>query len=258
MKIGHFVHKNKKFYGLIEENIVYEINGNIYTEFERNNNKYELDDLKYLPPTSPSKIVAVGLNYKDHAAELKMNIPDEPVIFLKPSTTVIAHNENIIYPSISGRVDYEAELAVVIKKEMYKVKKDEASKYILGYTCANDVTARDLQKKDGQWTRAKSFNTFCPLGPWIYIPLPKDNFDPHNLKIQTKVNGSIKQNSNTSNLIFKIEYLLEFISSIMPLFPGDIVITGTPKGIGPILPGDKIEVIIESIGKLQNFCISEK
>lgn len=257
MKIGCFLYNNKKFYGIIENDIVYEITGNIYTDFERTATKYKIKDLKFLPPTTPTKIVAVGLNYRDHAEELNMRIPEDPVIFLKPATTIIAHKENIIYPSISNRVDYEAELGIIIKKEMYKITKIEATNYILGYTCANDVTARDLQKKDGQWTRAKSFNTFCPVGPWIFIPDEQEDFDPHNLKIQSKLNNEIRQNSSTSNLIFKIEHLLEFISNIMPLFPGDIVITGTPKGVGPISPGDKIEIIIEKIGRLTNFCISE-
>ncbi len=257
MKVGYFLYNNKKFYGIVEDNIVYEITGDIYRKFEKTDTKYIIDNLKFLPPANPTKIVAVGLNYKDHAKELKMKIPDEPVIFLKPPTTIIAHKENIIYPSISKRVDYEAELGIVIKKEMYKIEQNKAFDYILGYICANDVTARDLQKKDGQWTRAKSFNTFCPIGPWIFIPDKQEDFDPHNLKIQSKVNNEIRQDSSTSNLIFKIDCLLEFISNIMPLFPGDIIITGTPKGVGPILPGDKIEIIIEKIGSLTNFCISE-
>ncbi|WP_456419915.1 fumarylacetoacetate hydrolase family protein [Methanocaldococcus infernus] len=196
----------------------------------------------------PTKIVCVGLNYIDHAKELNMEIPDEPVIFLKPTSSIIYHEDSIIIPKCSKRVDYEVELAYIIKKKAKDVKKEEAEDYILGYTILNDVTARDLQKKDGQWTRAKSFDTFCPIGPKIV-----DNIEPMNLKIECRVNGEVKQRSNTKNMIFDVYELLEFISSIMTLYPGDIISTGTPPGVGPLKRGDVVECEIEKIGILRNF-----
>jgi len=255
MRIGHFLYKNNKIYGLVEGERVYIIEGNIFSNFKITKNSFNINEAKFLPVVYPSKIIAVGLNYKDHAKELNMQIPDEPIIFLKPPTSVIGHLENIKYPEMSKRVDFEAELGIIIKEKIYKVKEKEASDYILGYTCANDVTARDLQKKDGQWTRAKSFDTFCPIGPFIYIPEKNENFDPHNLKIQTFVNDKIKQDSNTSNLIFRIEKLINFISNVMTLYEGDVIITGTPPGIDSVLPGDRIDIVIEKIGKLTNFVV---
>ena len=186
----------------------------------------------------PTKIIAVGLNYIDHAKELKMPIPDEPIIFLKPPTAVISHKDKIIYPKVVKQLDYEAELAVVMKDK----------KHILGYTCANDVTARDLQRKDVQWTRSKSFDTFCPLGPRVV-----KNVDPNNLEIKLYLNGKLKQSSHTSNMIFRVEELVSFISKIMTLCPGDVILTGTPPGVGPMKIGDVVEVEIEGIGKLTNF-----
>jgi len=196
----------------------------------------------------PSKIVCVGLNYIDHAKELDMKIPDEPIIFLKPSSAVIFNNEKIKYPKMSKQVDYEAELAVVIGKKCKNVSEKNSKKYILGYTCLNDVTARDLQKKDGQWTRAKSFDTFCPLGPRIV-----SGINPNNLRIELFLNGKLEQSSNTRNLIFKIPELVSFVSKIMTLEKYDVIATGTPVGVGPVKIGDKIEVKIEKIGTLTNY-----
>lgn len=198
----------------------------------------------------PSKIIAVGLNYIDHAKELKMNPPPEPIIFLKPSSAVIWNNRKIKYPKMSQQVDYEAELAIVMGKKCKNVSQKNAKKYILGYTCLNDVTARDLQKKDGQWTRAKSFDTFCPIGPHIV-----SGIDPDNLRIELFLNGKLKQSSNTKNLIFKTEKLVSFISEIMTLEKYDVIATGTPSGIGPVKSGDKVEVKIEKIGILINYVI---
>jgi 2-keto-4-pentenoate hydratase/2-oxohepta-3-ene-1,7-dioic acid hydratase in catechol pathway len=185
----------------------------------------------------PSKIVCVGLNYRDHAVELKMPIPTYPIIFLKPPSSVIFHQDPIKYPSMSHEVHYEGELAVVMRSK----------NQILGYTCANDVTARDLQNKDGQWTRAKSFDTFCALGPEI---VPLDN--PDNLDIRTLLNGEVKQSSNTSNMIFKVDQLIAFISQIMTLEPEDVILTGTPAGVGPMQKGDQVIVEIEGIGRIIN------
>ena len=195
----------------------------------------------------PSKIVCVGLNYRDHAEELKMEIPEHPILFLKPPSSLIFHEEAIVYPFQTQELHYEAELAVVIKNRIKNISEEEAPKHILGFTCANDVTARDLQRIDGQWTRAKSFDTFCPLGPKIVSDL-----DPGNLEIKLYLNGEVKQRSNTSNMIFAVNYLISFISQIMTLEPEDVILTGTPPGVGPMKIGDVVEVEIEGIGRLKN------
>ncbi|MDM7911935.1 MAG: fumarylacetoacetate hydrolase family protein, partial [Methanotrichaceae archaeon] len=205
-----------------------------------------LDDVELLAPCQPSKIICVGLNYMSHATEFKMPIPEEPILFIKPPSAVLSPGGEIIYPQSSRQVDYEGELGIVIGKRCKAVTADEAEKYILGYTCFNDVTARDLQKKDGQWTRAKSFDTFAPFGPWIA------KMDPSHVDIQTRVNGVIKQKSNTSDLIFSVPRLVEFISNVMTLEPGDVIATGTPSGVGPLQKGDVVEVEIEGIGVLKN------
>jgi 2-keto-4-pentenoate hydratase/2-oxohepta-3-ene-1,7-dioic acid hydratase in catechol pathway len=206
-----------------------------------------LSEARLLAPCEPSKIVAVGLNYRDHAEELNMKLPEDPLLFLKPSSSVIGPGDTIIMPRQSARVDYEAELAIVIGIEAKGVSEKDAGKFILGYTCLNDVTARDLQNKDGQWTRAKGFDTFCPLGPWIETEL-----DPFDLKIDLLLNGQSKQSSRTSNMIFNPFKLVEFISGVMTLFPGDVIATGTTSGIGPMCDGDTVEVRIESLGSLVN------
>jgi 2-keto-4-pentenoate hydratase/2-oxohepta-3-ene-1,7-dioic acid hydratase in catechol pathway len=178
---------------------------------------------------------------------LGLPIPDTPIIFLKPPTSVIGPDDSIRYPETSSRVDYEAELGIIIKDRAKDIRPEDASRHILGYTCANDVTARDLQKKDGQWTRAKSFDTFCPFGPWIETEL-----DPDDLLVESFLNGARRQSSRTSQLIFKTNHLVSFISQVMTLYPGDLIITGTPAGIGPMERGDEIEVRIEGIGSLKN------
>ena len=208
----------------------------------------EVEVKRLLAPTLPSKIVAVGLNYRDHAEELGLELPKEPILFMKPATSVIGPLDDIVYPSQSTRVDYEAELAVVIAKTCKDVKASYALEFILGYTCLNDVTARDLQVSDGQWTRAKSFDTFAPIGPWIET----DIGDPHALAITSHLNGECKQSSSTKNLIFTVFELIEFISGIMTLNKGDVIATGTPSGIGPMNPGDEIEIELEGIGVLKN------
>lgn len=203
-------------------------------------------------PFNPTKIVAIGLNYHDHARELSMALPELPLLFMKPSTSVIGHEENIIYPTLTEELHYEGELAIVIGKKARHVSKDDASQYVAGYTCANDVTARDLQRLDGQWTRSKSFDTFCPLGPVI-----ARDIDPTGLTIVTRVNGITKQLSNTNMMIFNVFDLITYISSIMTLLPGDVIVTGTPPGVGPLVPGDTVEVEIEGIGILKNYVQKE-
>lgn len=207
----------------------------------------KIEDVRLLAPVIPSKIVAIGLNYIDHAKEFNAAPPREPLIFLKPASAVIGHGGLIYYPTQSARVDYEAELAVVIKKRARNVSCIDAAEHIFGYTCLNDVTARDLQKTDGQWTRSKSFDTFCPIGPYVVTDI-----DVSSLKIESFLNGCVKQSSNTSKMIFDCERLVEFVSGIMTLEAGDVIATGTPGGIGPMKAGDEVEVRIENIGSLVN------
>ena len=206
-----------------------------------------LDEVTLLAPVEPQKVVCVGLNYALHIQEMKQSLSEDPVIFMKPHSSVIGPDAQIIYPKISQCVDYEAELAVIIGETIKDITEEEASKAIFGYTCANDVTARDLQKKDGQWTRGKSFDTFCPMGPWIVTDI-----DPSNLDIQLLLNGEVKQSSNTQHFINSIPKLVSFISQVMTLYPGDVVLTGTPEGVGPMKSGDEVIVKIQSIGELRN------
>lgn len=214
--------------------------------------KFDLGEIRLLHPVVPSKIVAIGLNYRDHAQEVGMKLPEEPLLFLKPSSSVIGPWDTIIIPPQSSRVDYEAELGVVIGKLARKVSSNQAGEFILGYTCLNDVTARDLQGKDGQWTRAKGFDTFCPIGPWI-----ETKVDPSDLGIELYLNGELRQGSRTSNLIFDPCQLVEFISGVMTLYPGDVIATGTTSGIGPMRSGDTVEVRIEAVGSLFNLVANE-
>jgi len=225
-----------------------EITGNSVASTE---GTYDLSELRVLSPTNPSKIICIGLNYFDHARELELEAPERPLLFLKPPSSVIGPKESIVYPASSAHVDYEGALAVIIGQRCRRVQDPE--KVILGYTCFNDITARDLQVLDGQWTRSKSYDTFAPLGPYIATDL-----DSLHLSIVTRVNGRIKQDSNVSNLIFDVNYLIKFISHIMTLEAGDIIATGTPAGVGPLKPGDTVEVTIQHIGTLMNNVISQQ
>ena len=196
---------------------------------------------------TPTKIVCVGRNYADHAKELGNEAPSEPIIFLKPPSALNSDGGTIVRPAISNRVDHEGELAIVIGKQAKNVTRENWRDYVLGFTCANDVTARDIQKKDVQFTRGKGFDTFCPIGPHIETEL-----DTSNLRVQVRVNGETRQDGNTSQMIFDCGFLLEFISSIMTLMPGDLILTGTPAGVGSLQSGDRVEVEIEGIGILRN------
>jgi len=240
-------------YGILDGKTVYEITPNFYGLFKKTGKKYPLSKIKLLPPCQPGKVVALGLNYLAHIKEMKASMPMQPVIFMKPPSSVIGPNDLIVYPVSSGRVEYEAELGIVIKKKAKNIPARKSPEYILGYTCVNDVTARDLQKIDGQWTRSKSFDTFCPIGPWI-----ADDIDPNDLRIETLVNGKVKQKANTDDLIFKIDEIVSFVSQVMTLNPGDVIATGTPPGVGPIVPGDKVEVKIQDIGTLTNKVIAQQ
>jgi 2-keto-4-pentenoate hydratase/2-oxohepta-3-ene-1,7-dioic acid hydratase in catechol pathway len=202
-----------------------------------------------LAPVRPSKIVCVGRNYRDHAAELGNEVPAEPLIFFKPPSSLLSPGGLVRRPTISGRVDHEGELGVVIGKKCHQLGPDEDVRpYILGYTCVNDVTARDLQSKDGQWTRAKGFDTFCPVGPLV-----TDEIDPWaGIGVETRVNGTVRQQGNTRDFIFPLDVVIRFISQVMTLVPGDLIPTGTPKGVGPVLAGETVEVIVDGVGTLRN------
>jgi 2-keto-4-pentenoate hydratase/2-oxohepta-3-ene-1,7-dioic acid hydratase in catechol pathway len=200
-----------------------------------------------LPPVVPGKIICVGRNYAEHAKELGNEAPSEPILFLKPPSALLAPEGTIVRPPISQRVDFEGELAIVIGRQARNVSRAGWRDYVRGFTCANDVTARDLQKKDVQFTRGKGFDTFCPLGPCIETEL-----DVSNLRVMTRVNGDVKQDGSTAQMMFPCDFLLEFISSIMTLMPDDVILTGTPSGVGPLAPGDTVEVEVEGIGVLRN------
>jgi len=209
--------------------------------------RFALPDVRLLAPILPSKVVAVGRNYAAHAKELGHDLPDKPLIFLKPSTSVIGHGDIIKLPPDSEQFEHEAELAIVVGKVAKDVSRADAHKYILGYTCANDVTARDQQRSDVQFTRAKGYDSFCPLGPWIDTTL-----DPSSVRVRALVNGETKQDGDTKDMIFDIATMLSFISHVMTLMPGDIILTGTPEGVSPIVDGDTVTVAIDGIGELTN------
>ncbi len=242
--IGRFKYENEIFSGVVRDKRVI-VDRGLYCD------TFMLSELEVLPPTQPSKIICVGLNYIDHAKELGMSIPENPLLFLKPPSAVTGHLGKIVYPDKTRHVEYEAELAVIIGKRCKNIRASDAGSVIMGYTCFNDVTARDLQKKDTQWTRSKSFDTFAPVGPYI----ADAGLDVGDLIIKTRVNGELRQESSTSNLIFDVPYLIEFISGIMTLECGDIIATGTPPGVGELFVGDEVEIEIENIGILKNFVV---
>lgn len=213
-----------------------------------------LTEAKLLPPVRPSKIICVGRNYREHAAELGNPVPEEPLLFFKPPSSLIATGENIRRPRLSQRTDYEGELAVVIARPCHKLPAGEDVRpYILGYTALNDFTARDLQKKDGQWTRAKGFDTFCPVGPVV-----SNELDPWaGVEVETRVNGQVRQHGNTTDFIFPLEVVIRYISDAMTLLPGDVIATGTPEGVGPVVAGATIEVSVAGVGTLRNTVVDD-
>lgn len=250
MKLVRFREGSTTLCGVLKGETIQVIDGDVFGSYRVTERSVSLANVKLLAPCSPSKAVCVGLNYHDHAKEMKLELPAEPLIFLKPATCLLDPEGAIEYPAISQNLHFEAELAVVIKKQAKKVAAADAADYILGYTCANDVTARDLQKKDGQWTRSKAFDTFMPLGPCI-----ETEVDAGNAGIKLYLNGEVKQSSNTSNLIFKIPELMAFITQVMTLYPGDVILTGTSSGVGPMEVGDTVSVEVEGIGRLNNTVV---
>jgi len=248
MKIYRFEHKDKTLWGVLEEENLHPVTGSIFEKFRVGKRSVPISQVTLLPPVEPTKIVAVGRNYLAHSRELGHPVPKEPLLFLKPPSAVIGPNGIISYPEMSERVDYEGELAVIIRKEARRLSDEiEVEEFILGYTCFNDITARDLQVKDVQFTRAKSFDTFASMGPCIATGL-----NPGGLRIKTFLNGKLRQSASTRSMLFPVPFLIRYVSRVMTLYPGDIITTGTPEGVGPMVPGDRVDVQIEGIGTLSN------
>jgi 2-keto-4-pentenoate hydratase/2-oxohepta-3-ene-1,7-dioic acid hydratase in catechol pathway len=234
-------------YGWMFEDKVGELLGDPYGIYQRGEASTPFTSVRLFPPVQPGKIIGIGRNYADHAKEMGADTPDMPILFLKPPSAVIGVNDSIVIPPQSQRVEHEAELALVIGKQGRWIPVDSARQYILGYTIANDVTARDLQRRDGQWTRGKGFDTFCPLGPWI-----ETEFDPTDVLITCHVNDELRQMASTRDMVFPIHQLVAYVSSVMTLNPGDVILTGTPPGVGTIRTGDIVKISIEGLGILQN------
>ncbi|MEV2244500.1 fumarylacetoacetate hydrolase family protein [Streptomyces sp. NPDC049970] len=255
MRIARFSIDGNVAFGAVEgdspDSLVLDIiKGIPYADFELSGTKVPLKKVRLLPPVLPNKVVAIGRNYAEHAAEMGNEVPDVPVAFFKPTTSVIGSGDAIEYPSFSEELHYEAELAVVIGRMCREVPRERVKDVVLGYTCANDVTARDVQRRESQWARAKGFDTSCPLGPWV-----ETDVDPGNLAVQTTVNGEQRQLGRTSDMIRSVEDLIVHISEAMTLLPGDVILTGTPAGVGPLHVGDEVAVTIEGIGTLTNKVI---
>jgi len=254
MKICRFTDPDtqRPAFGLIEGEKIFRLKGDLNAgdlSLEGSEPSIRLSDAKLLPPVVPSKIVCVGRNYREHAAELGNPMPDEPLLFLKAPSTIIGDGDLIALPEASRRIEHEGELGVVIGRRCGRLNDDEDPlSYVLGYTCLNDVTARDLQRRDVQFTRAKSFDTFCPIGPCIVTGL-----DPFDLQVETRVNNLVRQKARTSMMAFPVAYLIRYISHVMTLEPGDVISTGTPAGVGPLASGDVVEVEVEGVGTLRNF-----
>lgn len=228
------------------------VEGSILGEFRRMDADRPIDEVRLLAPVIPTKIICVGRNYVAHAQEHAAEVPDVPLLFLKPPSSIIGPQEKVVLPPQSKQVEHEAELAVVIGRRGRWISPEDALDYVFGYTIANDVTARDLQRRDGQWTRGKGFDTFCPIGPWI-----KTDFDPADALITCHVNGEMRQMASTRDMVFSVRQLIAFSSSVMTLEPGDLILTGTPAGVSPLLPGDLVEINIEGLGTLRNPVIAE-
>jgi 2-keto-4-pentenoate hydratase/2-oxohepta-3-ene-1,7-dioic acid hydratase in catechol pathway len=252
MRIVRYGRQGDVGFGVLEGDTVAGIGPHPFGAFEYTGERLGAAEVRLLAPVLPSKVVAIGRNYAEHAREQGAEVPGEPVIFLKPSTSVVGPGDPIVRPEGVGQVDFEGELAVIVGKLVRRLEPAEAIQAVLGFTCANDVTARDLQRADDQWTRAKGFDTFCPLGPWIETDL-----DSSDLAISTLVNGEVKQQARTSQLERGVADLLAFVSRVMTLLPGDVLLTGTPAGVGPLEAGDRVEVEVEGIGVLANDVVAE-
>jgi len=234
-------------FGWIYQDMIGEIEGSPYSEYRRYDPEFGLTEVKILPPCEPTKIICVGRNYPAHAREHDVEVPDIPLLFLKPPSSVISSGEEIVIPPQANQVEHEAELAVIIGKTGRWIEPSTALDHVLGYTIANDVTARDLQRRDSQWTRGKGFDTFCPLGPWM-----ETEIDPTDILITCHVDDELRQMATTRDMVFTIQQLIAFSSSVMTLLPGDVILTGTPSGVGPLVPGNTVSIHIAGIGSLTN------
>ena len=248
MRLVRFNSEGSTSFGVLDGDSIRQITGEPFAEINYSGETFSLADVKLLAPVEPKKIVLVGLNFASHAAEIHQETPSEPLIFFKPSSAVIASGEEIVLPHQSTQVEIEAELTVVIGKRAKNVSQDKVGDYILGYTVANDVTARDIQFSDLQWARSKAFDSFCPVGPWI-----ETDFVPENKRISSTINGETKQDASTSEMVFSPEFLISYISQNFTLEPGDIVLTGSPAGISRVVAGDVVQCSIEGIGTLHSF-----
>jgi len=253
MRIIRFLDEGASRYGWVLGDEVGLIVGQPYGSFKRDSAKLPLESLQLLPPVKPGKIICVGRNYVAHAQEHDAEVPDQPLLFLKPPSSVIGPGETILLPPQSQRVEHEAELAAVIGKTSRWLDPDQALDAVYGYTIANDVTARDLQRRDGQWTRGKGFDTFCPVGPWI-----ETEFDPADAVVSCTVNGELRQMGSTRDMVFRVRQLVAYASSVMTLEPGDLLLTGTPAGVGLLQDGDEVAVSIEGLGELKNPVKAER
>lgn len=259
MRVARFAGDDDPRFGVVgtdgDTPIIAPLKGDpLYAPLELTGEKLPLEDVRLLAPVIPrSKVVCVGKNYLAHAAEMGGEVPQEPLIFLKPNTSVIGPGEPIFYPKQSQNVHFEGELAIVIGRICRNLTAEDAPKVIYGYTVANDVTARDLQAKDGQWARAKGFDTFCPIGPWI-----ETDFDPSDVRVRTTLNGEVKQDGRTADMVFDVPTILQYVTSFMTLLPGDIVLTGTPDGVGPMVAGDHVAVTIDGLGTLTNPVVDDE
>ncbi|MBN2908413.1 fumarylacetoacetate hydrolase family protein [Polycladomyces sp. WAk] len=247
MKLVRYLYQKQIRHGIVRGNAIHPITGSLYETWKETGEPVAVEDVQLLAPLIPNKLIGIGLNYAAHAEETGKPLPDEPMMFMISPTAVIGPEASIVLPNVDDRIDHEAELAVVIGKRGKNIPAERATNYILGYTCANDVSNRVLQKKDGQFTRAKSFDSFKPLGPVIETEL-----DPSDLEVVCRVNGDVRQKGRTSDLIHSVPELIAHISSVFPLEPGDVILTGTPSGVGPLSPGDQVEVEVEGIGVLAN------
>jgi 2-keto-4-pentenoate hydratase/2-oxohepta-3-ene-1,7-dioic acid hydratase in catechol pathway len=253
VRIIRYQNGTRAAWGVLEEDQgIRRATGSPFVDLKPGDRVGSLGELRLLSPVAPSKIICVGRNYREHAAEFSNPVPEEPLLFLKPPSAIVGPGDDVIYPELSERVDHEAELVVVIGRTAHRVGADEAWSVVGGYTCGNDVTARDIQKSDGQWTRGKGFHTFCPLGPWV-----ETDFDPSDVHVTCTVDGETRQDGRTSAMIFDIPYLIEYISRFTRLEPGDVIMTGTPEGVGPVEVGNTMTVEVEGLDSLVNRVVAE-
>jgi 2-keto-4-pentenoate hydratase/2-oxohepta-3-ene-1,7-dioic acid hydratase in catechol pathway len=252
LKIVRYSNEGRQCWGTLDDGNVRAAAGTPFVDLDPGEVVGSVEDIRLLAPAVPSKIICVGRNYKEHAAEFGNPVPEEPLLFMKPPSSLVGPDDQVVYPALTRRVDHEAELVVVIGRTTHRVSRAESWEAVGGYTCGNDVTARDIQKSDGQWTRGKGFHTFCPLGPWI-----ETDFDPADVRVTCAVNGETRQDGRTSDMIFDIPYLIEYVSRFTRLEVGDLVMTGTPEGVGSVEVGDTMTVEVSGLGSLSNQVVAE-